>query len=504
PTDIWICGYHKSGNTWLSEIVSLIMADGVVARVREQPISERVPNIFYNRKVVVHDYNNSLRWFDGLPEPHIDFEDTCRLFIDGNLLNGDWLQHVTDYWLTYGSNHANVLFVAYEELCADLPAMVRTIARFLGKDFTDETVDTIVNHCTFELMKDNPMANRSEQMEIIGNSGAKFVRNGKVGDWMRHMTDRQSALFDERYGQHLRAIGLRVCDTIEEAQHSMSTDGWIVQKEVTVRPTDIWLCGYPKSGNTWLSEIVSLIMADGVIDRVTNRPISERVPNIIYSPNSSRNGCWFEGLIDPRITLNHLDLKYLPRFDGKEGKMIYIIRNPKDVCVSYYHINHMVKHTAIDWDDWCHLFLNGQLMFGDWLSHVTDFWLAYGTGNHCLNVLFVAYEELIADLPAMIATIARFLGKQFTAETVANITTHCSLQTMRDNPMANHSDIMNTLDKPFVRLGIIGDWRRHMTDTQSALFDERYGQQLQNIGLRVCDQLADAQTCMLSYRRIIS
>ncbi|CAG2119567.1 unnamed protein product, partial [Medioppia subpectinata] len=156
-------------------------------------------------------------------------------------------------------------------------------------------------------------------------------------------------------------------------------------------PTDIWICGYPKSGNTWLSEIVSLIMADGVVDRVRDRPISERVPNIFNTLTHNPNYGWFEGLTDPRITDNHLELKYLPRFEGKEGKMIYIMRNPKDVCVSYYHFHDMMGIPAIDWDDFCQLFLDGHLINGDWLSHVTDFWLAYGTGNHP-NVLFIAYE----------------------------------------------------------------------------------------------------------------
>ncbi|CAG2111446.1 unnamed protein product, partial [Medioppia subpectinata] len=215
-----------------------------------------------------------------------------------------------------------------------------------------------------------------------------------------------------------------------------------------------------------------------------------------------------------------------------------------DVCVSCYHFHHMIKKT-IDWVDFSQLFIDGHLSTGDWLSHVTDFWLTYGTVNHP-NVLFIAYEELIADSAAMIATIARFLGKQFTAETVANITTHCSLQTMRDitrnsaamiatiarfigkqftaetvanitthcslqtmrdNPMANHSDIMTASAKPgaqFVRKGIIGDWRAHMTDTQSALFDERFGQPLRAIGLRVFDNLASAETCIRTTGRIIN
>ncbi|CAG2119655.1 unnamed protein product, partial [Medioppia subpectinata] len=165
--------------------------------------------------------------------------------------------------------------------------------------------------------------------------------------------------------QHCLSIGAidQTAHRKESAQLIILTGG--SRPELTP-PTDIWLCGYPKSGNTWLSEIVSLIMADGVGDRVTDRPISERVPNIFHSPNNQFNYDLFEGLTNPRITVNHLELKYLPRFEGREGKMIYIMRNPKDVCVSCYHFHHMIKKT-IDWVDFSQLFIDGHLSTGDWL-----------------------------------------------------------------------------------------------------------------------------------------
>ncbi|CAG2101260.1 unnamed protein product [Medioppia subpectinata] len=220
PTDIWLCGYHKSGNTWLSEMVSLIMADGVVDRVRERPIEERVPNVFLN-----YEFNNQLQWFESIPVPRIinshlqyklmpSFKSTnCKVF------NGDWCQHVNDYWLSYGSGkQPNVLFVAYEELVANAATMVRTIAHFLGKQFADKTVDTIVSHCSLDTMRDNPMANRAELLTTCGTPGARFVRKGVVGDWRSNMTDVESARFDRRYAQRLAAIGLRVCDDMADAQ----------------------------------------------------------------------------------------------------------------------------------------------------------------------------------------------------------------------------------------------------------------------------------------------
>ncbi|CAG2119888.1 unnamed protein product, partial [Medioppia subpectinata] len=102
--------------------------------------------------------------------------------------------------------------------------------------------------------------------------------------------------------------------------HSLVIDGginldWLLAiKNLTVRPTDVWICGYQKSGNTWLSGIVSLIMADGVVDRVKDEYIRERVPNIFTPTSLSKiSGLkpqsveWFEGIKYPRIINSHLD-----------------------------------------------------------------------------------------------------------------------------------------------------------------------------------------------------
>ncbi|CAG2121664.1 unnamed protein product, partial [Medioppia subpectinata] len=167
----------------------------------------------------------------------------------------------------------------------------------------------------------------------------------------------------ERRAKYIAAINVNNY-YIEHDGHILPNKPSIIEwhqtvKDTTIRPTDIWICGYMKSGNTWLSEIVSLIMADGVVDKVFNRSISERVPNITLAVHVDCNYSWFEGLTDPRITVNHLEIKYLPRFEGKEGKMIYIVRNPKDVCVSLYHFHHMII-AAIDWHDFYQLFLDGH------------------------------------------------------------------------------------------------------------------------------------------------
>jgi hypothetical protein len=44
------------------------------------------------------------------------------------------------------------------------------------------------------------------------------------------------------------------------------------------RPSDILICSYPKSGTTWISEIISLLVHRGDVEQVKRRPLHERVP----------------------------------------------------------------------------------------------------------------------------------------------------------------------------------------------------------------------------------
>ena len=75
--------------------------------------------------------------------------------------------------------------------------------------------------------------------------------------------------------------------------------------------------------------------------------------------------------------------------------MIYVVRNPKDNAVSYFHHHRMSTYLGNykgSWDTYVDLFAKGHLVHGDWFSHVNGYWqLAQQFHN---RILFVAYEEL--------------------------------------------------------------------------------------------------------------
>lgn len=230
-----------------------------------------------------------------------------------------------------------------------------------------------------------------------------------------------------------------------------------------VRPNDVWVVSFPRSGTTWLQEIVYLIHSDLDISDAQKRVIDDRFPYFEFTYPGTEA---IADLPSPRLIKSHLPLNLLPSdINVKKPKIIYIARNPKDVVVSYYYFNLLLKpYTSYDgkFEEFCDLFLHDQVAYTPWWRHVLDFW----NQRQEDNVLFIKYEDLQKDTASVIRTIANFLGKPLTDEQVEFIKDYCSFEKMKTNDMTNHS-WFKTLgafaeEGEFIRKGKVGDWENHL------------------------------------------
>eukprot|EP00058_Branchiostoma_floridae_P016225 XP_002601713.1 hypothetical protein BRAFLDRAFT_76069 [Branchiostoma floridae] len=117
---------------------------------------------------------------------------------------GSWYQHVLDVWANRQKH--NILIVRYEDMKKDLPAAIKQIAAFLGRQLTEPGVQLIASHCSFDSMKSNPMTNGSKVPMVFNNDKSHFLRKGVVGDWINHFTVAQDRAFDSHY---LRTVAVR-------------------------------------------------------------------------------------------------------------------------------------------------------------------------------------------------------------------------------------------------------------------------------------------------------
>ncbi|KAK9719931.1 Sulfotransferase domain [Popillia japonica] len=123
---------------------------------------------------------------------------------------------------------------------------------------------------------------------------------------------------------------------------------------------------------------------------------------------------------DRRIIKTHLPFTLLPQNLFKSGcKIIYVVRNPKDVIISFYYLNKLFRTQGYDGDlskYWNYFKQNLQPWTPYW-EHVKEGW----DRRFEKNFLFLFYEDMNKDSKAAIKKISSFLDKTLTDQQVFQI-----------------------------------------------------------------------------------
>jgi len=262
-----------------------------------------------------------------------------------------------------------------------------------------------------------------------------------------------------------------------------------------VRADDVWIVTYPKAGTTWAQEIVSCLMHEGDLEAVNKRHTTFRVPfieldlpeSIKKTKNLPSMHRVAEEIPSPRVLKSHLPGQLLPpQLMEKKAKLVYVVRNPKDLVASAFYFVKMVaptpENTAMSFADFFNNMLTGEGDYGPWWDHYLYFWKR----RHDSNILFLRYEDMKRDLRGNVERIGRFLGKSLPAETLDAITEHCTFANMKTNPMANLGYVYYDQDGPsnFMRKGKVGDWKSHFTVAQNEAMDAHIRDKLHGTGLQ--------------------
>ena len=91
---------------------------------------------------------------------------------------GSWPDHVAGWW-DWAISRPNVRFVHFEEMKADLPAVLRRLAHFLSLEISDIELDLVARKCSFDFMKE-----REEWFEMspptVFAAGSSLFKSGSA------------------------------------------------------------------------------------------------------------------------------------------------------------------------------------------------------------------------------------------------------------------------------------------------------------------------------------
>lgn len=221
-------------------------------------------------------------------------------------------------------------------------------------------------------------------------------------------------------------------------------------RALEVRPDDTFIVSYPKSGNTWTRFLVASLLHPESPTDFGN--IDERCPTIYKAKATA-----LAALPGPRVLKSH---EY---FDPRYPRVIYIVRDPRDVLVSYFHYQRRKGFIdgTVEIARFADDFLAGRLnSFGTWGENVAS-WL--GTRGERDDFLLLRYEDMLAEPAAQLARIVRFLGRTASEAELARVVDGCSFERMRalEASTGAKSAHMRAVrdDIGFVRQGKSGGWR---------------------------------------------
>jgi Sulfotransferase domain len=245
-------------------------------------------------------------------------------------------------------------------------------------------------------------------------------------------------------------------------------------RRVKVFSDDIYLVSYPKSGNTWTRFLLANLVYPKKNPDFSN--INALLPDI--EEMSKRD---LERAQRPRILKSH---QY---FDPRYPKVIYVVRDPRDVVLSEYHFD--IKRRAIPDDfprqEFVSRFVRGEVNHanGTWAENVAT-WFYTRRGDP--RFLLVRYEDLQTQAIVEMGKIARFVGISADQERLAFAVKQSAADRMRElekkQSLLWSSTRTTRQDKPFVRSAKAGGWKSELPEEGIAEIESAWGGLMREIG----------------------
>lgn len=256
-------------------------------------------------------------------------------------------------------------------------------------------------------------------------------------------------------------------------------------QDLKLGPDAVILATFPRSGTHWVYEIAHMLL---------NKKA--------HYATKSREAVFLEGLQDlgplqsyNQIVSTHLPFRWLPKQHLETGgKIIYVIRNPKDVAVSLYKFmdscNSLLEETFEEF--FFGYFLKEEVMYGGWFDYNKAFIRESEVRKD--QIIMLQYEKLQRNTKEELKRLAEFLDVKDADPLLQDIAEKCSFNSLKTAEKSAQkdetmSDIMNSIHlkkNPTVyRQGKVGDWKNHFTVAMNETFDKAYTDNMKNVALDI-------------------
>ena len=256
-------------------------------------------------------------------------------------------------------------------------------------------------------------------------------------------------------------------------KYLLGTD--IAGRHLAVFPDDTFIVSYPRSGNTWTRFLIANLLHPD--EAATFANIERWIPDA--EAQSSR---YMKSIAHPRFIKSH---EY---FDHRYKKVIYIVRDPRDIAVSYYHFQRKYRHISDDYglERYVDEFVAGRPDSADWgtWGENVGSWLGAREGHS--GFLLLKYEDMTEDTVRELAKVARFFGIEANRGLLEQAVERSSAARMRELEKLQGAEWISTKDKrpdiPFVRGAEAGGWKRQLHPRSVARIESAWATLMTRLG----------------------
>lgn len=251
------------------------------------------------------------------------------------------------------------------------------------------------------------------------------------------------------------------------------------------RSDDVVVMSYPRSGSTWTREILWAMKHIDHLHLADLHHVNKRVFPVHYDTFSSYNEIDFSNFLEipdnkdqrgepsimklaaaatsPRIIASTMHFSHFHPDLLDFCKVVYVARNPKDVCLSSYLMYSRMGRFEGNLSAWTELFTGNSLIYGPYWQHLRQAWARRGHQN--LHVMF--YEDMKADILKELKRLNSFLETFLSDDQLLRIKEHTEFEKMK----AREKKPFLKLVKPggFYQGGQVGAW----SSSASAELDDR-------------------------------
>jgi hypothetical protein len=196
---------------------------------------------------------------------------------------------------------------------------------------------------------------------------------------------------------------------------------------------------------------------------VTFQNIKHLVPDIHHDLDT------IASLPRPRFIKSHVPAE--PRYP----RVIYIVRDGRDVYVSYYHYQRKHLPPETDFAD----YLRGERWPCSWSEHVTS-WLDLNWDQD--QFLLVRYKQLYEEPEQELRRIADFSGLDASEARITEAIQSASFESMRKVEETSGHPREDRFSGRFVRRGKVGNWQDYFGEREKEIFKAAENKALVRLG----------------------